>query len=67
MKGVATDVIWNELGKNRFDMWRKLSKEFNVIVTPHIAGATKQAMKQTEIFVSELLHKTRTSEVNADT
>ena len=55
MKGVATDVIANENGPNRLDEWLEVSRGRNVIVTPHIAGATWTSMAATEEFIAHKL------------
>jgi D-3-phosphoglycerate dehydrogenase / 2-oxoglutarate reductase len=56
--GVATDVIASETGKNRLSRWRELSKgKSNIIITPHIAGATNSSMPKTETFIAENLSK----------
>ncbi|MCR4030951.1 MULTISPECIES: NAD(P)-dependent oxidoreductase [Flavobacterium] len=54
IKGIATDVLENELytGSIIANPLVKLSKQnFNVIITPHIAGATKESMEMTEEFI----------------
>ncbi len=55
MKGVATDVIANENGPNRLDEWLDAATGRNVIVTPHIAGATWTSMAATEEFIAQKL------------
>lgn len=55
LKGVATDVIANENGLNRLDEWLSIAGQHNVIVTPHIGGATSASMNATEEFVLEKL------------
>ncbi len=57
MKGVATDVIANENGPNRLDEWLDAATGRNVIVTPHIAGATWSSMAATEEFIAQKLMK----------
>lgn len=56
-KGVALDVIENELDLNRLDVWRAAAKDHNIIITPHIGGATRESMAKTEILIVELLQK----------
>ena len=60
LAGVATDVVSNENDAVR----RKLNplieyakNHTNIIVTPHIGGATFESMKMTEIFIAEKLRK----------
>lgn len=55
IKGIATDVIAHENGENRLDEWLALASHGNVIVTPHIAGATWNSMAATEEFIAEKL------------
>ncbi|MGL2994914.1 2-hydroxyacid dehydrogenase [Flavobacterium sp. TSSA_36] len=53
IKGVATDVLRNELD-NKIDKNGLVSlsqKGFPVIITPHIAGATIESMEMTEEFI----------------
>jgi D-3-phosphoglycerate dehydrogenase len=57
-RGVATDVISNETGINCLDDWLTAAERKNVIVTPHIAGATFEAMLKTEEFMVEKLIRT---------
>mgnify|MGYP003393792472 CR=1 FL=1 len=52
LAGVATDVIANETGPNRLGEWLRVAAGRNVIVTPHIAGATVESMGKTEEFVA---------------
>lgn len=53
IKGYATDVIENELAAdlNQNTLINLSKKGFNVIVTPHIAGATYESMAMTEEFI----------------
>jgi D-3-phosphoglycerate dehydrogenase len=50
-KGVAIDVIQNEQSNNNLDKLLKLTETNNLIVTPHIAGATYSSMHRTEEFI----------------
>ncbi len=54
--GVATDVIANENSNNRLNEWRALLPGRNLIVTPHVAGATYNSMARTESFIAEKLY-----------
>ena len=53
IKGYATDVLENELSLNfsNHELIGLAKAGHNVIITPHIAGATYESMKMTEDFV----------------
>ena len=58
IKGAALDVIANELDKenkirNEFIGYANRNK--NVILTPHIGGATYESMESTELFLTDKL------------
>jgi D-3-phosphoglycerate dehydrogenase len=53
--GVAIDVIVDENGDNRLQEWIEVAEGRNVIITPHIAGATYTSMHKTEEFIAEKL------------
>jgi D-3-phosphoglycerate dehydrogenase len=55
LAGVAIDVIADENGANRLAEWRTLLPGRNLIVTPHIAGATFDSMDRTERFITDKL------------
>lgn len=55
LAGVAIDVIADENGENRLAEWRALLPGRNLIVTPHIAGATFDSMARTERFITDKL------------
>jgi D-3-phosphoglycerate dehydrogenase len=55
LAGCAVDVISNELGHSRRDRWLMATRNRNVIVTPHIGGATSTSMQSTEEFLAEKL------------
>ncbi len=55
LAGVAVDVIADENGDNRLNEWRALLPGRNLIVTPHIGGATFDSMARTELFIAEKL------------
>jgi len=54
-KGVALDVIANETKDNNLSRLIELTDGRNLIITPHIAGATYQSMWNTEIFIANKL------------
>lgn len=57
-KGVAVDTFANEAkGKNLECEFIKLAKGRNLIITPHIGGATYNSMMRTEEFIAEKLFK----------
>jgi D-3-phosphoglycerate dehydrogenase len=56
IKGIATDVLQNEFDKTTIivNPLIKLAKEnSNLIITPHIAGASYESMEMTENFIVE--------------
>ncbi len=55
LAGVAIDVIANENGENHLAEWCTLFPGKNLIVTPHVAGATVEAMARTERFITDKL------------
>lgn len=50
-KGVALDVIANETHANGLKEFINISEGKNVIITPHISGATYSSMARTEEFI----------------
>jgi D-3-phosphoglycerate dehydrogenase len=57
-KGVALDVIQNEQNeKNKMLNLIEAARNKNVIITPHIGGATFDSMKKTEDFITSKLTK----------
>lgn len=55
-KGVAIDVISNETTHSNFlDEMLIYSREKNIIITPHIGGATFTSMRRTEEYIAEKL------------
>jgi D-3-phosphoglycerate dehydrogenase len=55
-KGIAVDVIQDEQsGHNKLNEWLQISQSYNVIITPHIGGATFTSMSRTEEFIAEKL------------
>jgi D-3-phosphoglycerate dehydrogenase len=55
LAGCAVDVIRNENGRNNRDRWVTATKLHNIIVTPHIGGATFKSMQMTEEFIAQQL------------
>ena len=56
--GVALDVICNENKVNNLKKWESIYIEGkNLIITPHIAGATFYSMHKTEVYITNLLLK----------
>jgi D-3-phosphoglycerate dehydrogenase len=54
LSGVATDVLESELNLKSISsnpLVLLAKKKYNVIITPHIAGATKESMEMTEEFI----------------
>lgn len=54
-RGVAVDVVANETGDNNAARLARLTQGRNLIVTPHIAGATYSSMWKTEVFIAKKL------------
>ena len=59
LKGVATDVLASELtGVKESDLYKAMIDGLNIIITPHIGGATWDAMHLCEEFiVNKLINK----------
>ena len=59
IRGVATDVIYDEVLDNQFNspIFDIDTNQYNCIITPHIAGATYDSMKTTELFITKKLLK----------
>ena len=53
--GLATDVIGNEfdINKNNNPLISLINQNYNIIITPHIAGATFESMALTEEFITQ--------------
>nr|WP_294774849.1 NAD(P)-dependent oxidoreductase [uncultured Flavobacterium sp.] len=59
--GIATDVIQDEFNKKqlkRNPLVELANEEYNIIITPHIAGATYESMAMTEEFIVSKFLKT---------
>lgn len=57
LEGVATDVLSDETGAHQLQRWNAAAVRRNIIVTPHIGGATSTAMAKTENFIVGKLEK----------
>ena len=57
MAGFATDVLTNENFKNNLNKFVQLSNNRNLLITPHIGGATKISLQKTELFITNKLLK----------
>jgi D-3-phosphoglycerate dehydrogenase len=57
LAGAALDVIWDEraAGPNRSPLMQYARTHDNLLITPHIAGATYESMTATEIFMARKL------------
>jgi phosphoglycerate dehydrogenase-like enzyme len=57
LAGVALDVIWHERDEERrpSDLLRYARTHPNLLITPHIGGATFESMSATEIFMARKL------------
>lgn len=51
LEGVAIDVLSHETGAHQLQRWNAVAAKRNIIVTPHIGGATFTAMAKTENFI----------------
>lgn len=54
--GLATDVITDELNQNSNTnpLVKLANQNYNIIITPHIAGATFESMALTEEFITQI-------------
>ncbi len=71
IKGLATDVIYNEnlirkKGKNilKNEEIIKLIKNNNILITPHIGGCTFESMEESEIFIANKFVKRILKQIN---
>jgi D-3-phosphoglycerate dehydrogenase len=58
LAGAAIDVIENELGVRNFQTTRLVGyarRHDNLLITPHLAGATVESMAATEVFMAKKL------------
>jgi len=68
LAGVATDVIDHEQNpelREKSDLIKYAKAHQNLLITPHIAGATYESMEMTEEFIAKkLFHLLQTTELN---
>lgn len=61
ISGAAIDVLWNERGDGdhlkKDSLWQYAKTHQNLIIAPHIGGATFEAMAVTQDFIAELVKK----------
>ncbi len=62
LSGVALDVLSSESNKtaswpNDSEVWKRLSSDLNILIAPHIGGATFESMEETEIFMANKLKR----------
>jgi len=58
LKGVATDVLSKELTDIKMSpLWKALQEGMNVVITPHIGGATWDAMWSCEEFLVDKMKR----------
>lgn len=59
LKGIATDVLaWELTGIKESELYKAMMEGLNVIITPHVGGATWDAMHLCEEFmVNKFIHK----------
>ena len=62
--GVALDVICKKKKKNKLEIFLKLKKSKNLILTPHIGGMTYESRKKTDIFIVDKFIKNITKANN---
>ncbi|MGH8221519.1 MAG: NAD(P)-dependent oxidoreductase [Woeseiaceae bacterium] len=55
LTGAASDMMANETGAHQLSQWRSAAAGRNVILTPHLGGATVEAMARTEAFIADKL------------
>lgn len=65
LEGVAIDVLSHETGAHQLQRWNAAAAKRNIIVTPHIGGATFTAMAKTENFIVGKLEQILSGTENA--
>lgn len=66
LAGCAVDVIRDEIQGDSRARWIAATRRPNVIVTPHIGGATHTSMEKTELFISGKLQELLSAGAAAD-
>ncbi len=69
LKGVVLDVLSDEANNSPAwpkdnVVWQKISSNPNILVTPHIGGATHESMESTEQFMADKLRLFAENEMN---
>ncbi|MCP5463717.1 MAG: hydroxyacid dehydrogenase [Deltaproteobacteria bacterium] len=67
--GAAIDVVAGETGENtdwlkKHPLWDYAKKHHNLIITPHIGGASFESMAATEVFIAQKLRQAIMSDKN---
>ena len=62
LSGVALDVLSYETNKTLSwptdsDVWKRLSSDLNILISPHIGGVTFESMEETEVFMANKLKR----------
>ncbi len=62
LAGIATAVLWDEEGDGshlvKSDLWQMAkSGQHNILIVPHVGGATHDAMQITEEYIADLVKK----------
>ncbi|MDC1447507.1 NAD(P)-binding domain-containing protein [Candidatus Thioglobus sp.] len=62
LSGIALDVLSYESDKTiswpkDSDVWKRLSSDLNILITPHIGGVTFESMEETEVFMANKLKR----------
>lgn len=65
--GAGVDVLINEIegGINRSELLKYGKKHQNLVITPHIGGATVEAMRTVEEFIAKKIMKTCKKDIEA--
>jgi D-3-phosphoglycerate dehydrogenase / 2-oxoglutarate reductase len=62
LSGIALDVLSYESNKTvswpkDSEVWKRLSSDLNILISPHIGGATFESMEETEAFMANKLKR----------
>lgn len=62
LSGIALDVLSYESNKETSwpkdsKVWKRLSSDLNILISPHIGGVTFESMEETEVFMANKLKK----------